>query len=302
MIRFFSAICSAVVIMLVCACGSTEDTEDSRPRVIDEPNNEVGFTNADYEQHVESLRKRVPQGFTIIIQKPFVVIGDESPDVVKRRAEKTIKWTVDMLMQDYFEKDPYDIIDIWLFKDEKSYYKYAKDIFGDEPTTPFGYYSETEKALVMNISTGGGTLVHEIVHPFVRANFPECPAWFNEGLASLYEQCGEKDGHIYGYTNWRLKGLQTAIKQGLVPSFKNLFSMSEYEFYTQDKGTNYGQSRYLCYYLQEKGLLVKFFHEFYKNRKEDPTGYRTLRNLLGEEDMATFKEKWEEFVMKLTFP
>lgn len=207
-----------------------------------------------------------------------------------------------MLKQDYFEKDPDDIIDIWLFKDEKSYYKYAKDIFGDEPTTPFGYYSETEKALVMNISTGGGTLVHEIVHPFVRANFPECPAWFNEGLASLYEQCGEKDGHIYGYTNWRLKGLQTAIKQEIVPPFKNLFSMSEYEFYTQDKGTNYGQSRYLCYYLQEKGLLVKFFHEFYKNRKEDPTGYRTLRNLLGEEDMEVFKNKWEKFVMKLTFP
>lgn len=288
--------------MLVCACGSAEDTEDSRPRVIDEPNNEVGFTNADYEQHVESLRKTVSQGFTIIIQKPFVVIGDESPDLVKLRAEKTIKWTVDMLMQDYFEKDPYDIIDIWLFKDEKSYYKYAKDIFGDEPTTPFGYYSETEKALVMNISTGGGTLVHEIVHPFVRANFPECPAWFNEGLASLYEQCGEKNGHIYGYTNWRLKGLQTAIKQGLAPPFKNLFSMSEYEFYTQDKGTNYGQSRYLCYYLQEKGLLVKFFHGFYANRKEDPTGYKTLRNLLGEEDMEVFKNKWEKFVMKLTFP
>lgn len=302
MIRFFSAICSAVVIMLVCACGSAEDTEDSRPRVIDEPNNEVGFTNADYEQHVESLRKTVSQGFTIIIQKPFVVIGDESPDLVKLRAEKTIKWTVDMLMQDYFEKDPYDIIDIWLFKDEKSYYKYAKDIFGDEPTTPFGYYSETEKALVMNISTGGGTLVHEIVHPFVRANFPECPAWFNEGLASLYEQCGEKNGHIYGYTNWRLKGLQTAIKQGLAPPFKNLFSMSEYEFYTQDKGTNYGQSRYLCYYLQEKGLLVKFYHDFYANRKEDPTGYKTLRNLLGEEDMEVFKNKWEKFVMKLTFP
>ncbi|MCK4452981.1 hypothetical protein KAU59_01365, partial [candidate division WOR-3 bacterium] len=166
----------------------------------------------------------------------------------------------------------------------------------------FGYYSETEKALVMNISTGGGTLVHEIVHPFVRANFPECPAWFNEGLASLYEQCGEKNGHIYGYTNWRLKGLQTAIKQGLVPPFKNLFSMSEYEFYTQDKGTNYGQSRYLCYYLQEKGLLVKFFHGFYANRKEDPTGYKTIKKILGEEDTEVFKNKWEEFVMKLTFP
>ena len=302
MIRFFSVTCTAVVIMLICVCGSAPDNTDSRPRVIDELHNEVRFTNADYEQHVKSLKKKVPQGFTIIIQKPFIVIGDESPDNVKLRAEKTIKWTVDMLKQDYFEKDPDDIIDIWLFKDEESYYKYAKEVFGDEPTTPFGYYSETEKALVMNISTGGGTLVHEIVHPFVRANFPECPVWFNEGLASLYEQCGEKNGHIYGYTNWRLKRLQTAIKQDLVPPFKNLFSISEYEFYTQDKGTNYGQSRYLCYYLQEKGLLVKFFHGFYANRKEDPTGYKTIKKILGEEDTEVFKNKWEEFVMKLTFP
>ena len=51
----------------------------------------------------------------------------------------------------------------------------------------------------MNISTGGGTLVHEIVHPFVAANFPNCPAWFNEGLGSLYEQSGEVNGAIHGY-------------------------------------------------------------------------------------------------------
>ena len=31
-------------------------------------------------------------------------------------------------------------------------------------------------------------LVHEMVHPFMDADFPACPAWFNEGLASLYEQ------------------------------------------------------------------------------------------------------------------
>ena len=31
-----------------------------------------------------------------------------------------------------------------------------------------------------------------MVHPFVEANFPDCPAWFNEGLGSLYEQCAER--------------------------------------------------------------------------------------------------------------
>jgi len=303
MIRLFFTIGTAVMILLVCGTRQAPDTENSRPRVIEESHNAERFTDVDYEKHLLDLKKKIPeQVFTIIIQKPFVIIGDESADKVKLRAENTIKWSVDMLKQDYFEKNPEDIIDIWLFKDKGSYNKYTKEIFGDEPTTPFGYFSEEHSALIMNISTGGGTLVHEIVHPFVRANFPDCPPWFNEGLASLYEQCGNKDSHIYGYTNWRLKGLQEAIKEGVVPPFKILTSMDEYEFYTQDKGTNYGQARYLCYYLQEKGLLVKFYHEFYANRREDPTGYKTLKRILDEEDMDAFKNKWEEFVLKLTFP
>ena len=41
-------------------------------------------------------------------------------------------------------------------------------------------------------------------------------------LMTLYEQSGERDGHIIGYTNWRLAGLQKAIKEGRVPTFKTL--------------------------------------------------------------------------------
>jgi hypothetical protein len=297
-IKFYLAL--GLLLLMLSACAS--NNEDTRPRIVDKPHNENRFTDSDYEKHVTELKEKIPPGFTIILQKPFVVIGDEQPDMVRLRAEKTIQWSVDMLKQDYFEKDPLDIIDIWLFKDEKSYTKHALEIFGGEPTTPFGYFSEKHNALVMNISTGGGTLVHEIVHPFIRANFPHCPAWFNEGLASLYEQCGEKDGHIYGYTNWRLSGLQEAIMNDMVPSFETLTSCDENAFYTQDRGTNYAQARYLCYFLQEYGLLVQFYHQFYENRKEDPTGYQTLQKILGEEDMDMFKEKWESFVLQLTFP
>jgi hypothetical protein len=289
-----------VVGIILSSCSSNND--DTRPRVVDEPHNEKRFTDREYQQHVQKLKEKVPPGFTVILQKPFVVIGDEQPDVVKLRAEKTIRWSVDMLKHDYFENDPLEIIDIWLFKNEESYTKYTREIFGDEPTTPFGYFSEEHRALIMNINTGGGTLVHEIVHPFIRANFPQCPPWFNEGLASLYEQCGEKDGHIYGYTNWRLQGLQEAITNDLVPSFEILTSYDEHTFYTQDRGTNYAQARYLCYYLQEHRLLVQFYHQCYENRKEDPTGYKTLHKILGEEDMDRFKEKWESFVLQLRFP
>jgi hypothetical protein len=231
-----------------------------------------------------------------------VVVGDEAANVVKRRSADTIKWAADRLKKDFFARDPEDILDIWLFKDKDSYEKHNKELFGDGPDTPFGYFSHTHKALVMNIATGGGTLVHEIVHPFVRANFPECPSWFNEGLGSLYEQCGDRDGHIYGYTNWRLAGLQEAIKKGTVPSFEKLTAMDDDQFYHQDRGSNYAQARYLCYYLQEKGLLTQFYKQFVANAKTDPTGYKTLVAVLGEEDMSGFKKRWERFVMGLRFP
>ena len=261
------------------------------------------FTDADYARHVAALKKKTPkEGFTVVIQKPFVVVGDESPAMVRRRALGTVKWAVDRLKRDYFKKDPAEILDIWLFKDKASYRKHTAEIFGDHPDTPFGYYSHRHKALIMNIATGGGTLVHEIVHPFMAANFPACPAWFNEGMGSLYEQSSERRGHIVGLTNWRLAGLQKAIRGGKVPSFKVLTATTDDEFYNKDKGTNYAQARYLCYHLQQKGLLVKYYHAFVAAHKADPTGYKTLQQILGETDMDAFKKRWETFVLGLTFP
>lgn len=260
------------------------------------------FKDADYTEHVRKLRERLPhEGFTIIVQKPFVVVGDERASVVRRRAEGTVKWAADRLKESFFDADPLHILDIWLFKDEESYEKHALQLFGSKPGTPFGYYSSTDRALVMNISTGGGTLVHEIVHPFVEANVPNCPAWFNEGLGSLYEQCRDKGGKIWGLTNWRLSGLQKAIREDRVPSFEKLTAMSDHEFYDLDKGTNYAQARYLLYYMQEKRLLRRYYRAYLENRKDDPTGFETLKTILDESDMDAFKERWQEFVLKLRF-
>ncbi len=260
------------------------------------------FTSAEYQKHIQILKKKLPnKDFTIVIQPPFVVIGNESEAMVKRHSEQTVKWAVDKLKANYFKKDPNEILDIWLFKDKDSYYKYTKEIFNDEPSTPYGYYSPSEKSLIMNIGTGGGTLVHEIVHPFMESNFEDCPAWFNEGLASLYEQSNERNGSIIGMTNWRLAGLQRAIKNKSNPTFKTLLSTTDKEFYADETGVYYAQARYLCYYLQEKGLLVEYYQEFTKNSASDKSGYKTLQRVLGELNMLSFQKKWEDYVLKLVF-
>lgn len=258
------------------------------------------FTKADFDQHILQLKPRLPsEDFSIVVQPPFVVIGDEPHDVVKERAAETIKWAVEKLKQDYFPNDPSEILDIWLFKNELSYRKYTGLLFNDKPSTPYGYYSRVHKALIMNIATGGGTLVHELVHPFIEANFPECPSWLNEGLGSLYEQCAEQDGHIYGFVNWRLPGLQDAVKAGNLISFKELTALDNAGFYSDNRGVNYAQARYLCYYLQEKGLLVKFYRRFQANQRSDPTGYKTLVSVLGNPNMERFQKDWEKYVLEL---
>jgi hypothetical protein len=256
-----------------------------------------------FDGHLEKLRTRLPgDGFTVVVQPPFVVIGDEAPAIVRQRTERTVKWAVDLLKREYFERDPDHVIDIWLFRDEASYRANAKKLWGREPSTPYGYYSSRERAMLMNIATGGGTLVHEIVHPFVAANFRECPAWFNEGLGSLYEQSEERDGRIVGLTNWRLAGLQAAIQRGGLGSFEQLTGTSTSAFYGADRGVNYAQARYLCLYLQEKGLLTRFYREFRANHEKDASGYETLKRVLDENDMAAFQERWEAWVMGLRFP
>ena len=289
------------LLLPVTSCGSQTPNVPGAPNAPNGPTAVPGFTDADWAQHLEKLKKKVPKGFTIVIQKPFVVIGDESTAMVRHRAEHTVKWATKRLKRMYFPKDPDDIIDIWLFKDKHSYLEYTWEIFRDKPDTPFGYSSSRHKALIMNIATGGGTLVHEMVHPFVAANFPGCPAWFNEGLGSLYEQSMGKGDEIIGLTNWRLAGLQEAIRKNVVPSFNTLTATTDYSFYLEDPGTNYAQARYLCYYLQEKGLLKKFYHKFHANSKKDPTGFDTLKQVLGESDLDAFKKKWERFVLQLKF-
>ena len=89
-----------------------------------------------------------------------------------------------------------------------------------------------------------------------------------------------------------------------MPTFAKLTSTTTHEFYEEDAGTNYAQARYLLYYLQERGLLVRYYQEFLANHDKDPTGYETLKRVLGltQRDMPSFERDWATWVLRLRFP
>ena len=252
-------------------------------------------TQQQLEDRAKALQEQLAgRHFTIFVEAPFVIVG-EAPNS-KKIATGFLREKRTLLEKDFFAKRPDKVLEVWLFRDAKTFRKGAKEFFKDPPDTPFGYYSPDDHALVMNVD-GLGTLSHELVHPYMEANFPDVPSWFNEGLASLFEYPSERKGHIVGLVNWRLPNLKKEIRADTLPPLTTLLATSTDAFYGAEWDA-YAQARYLVYYLQEHELLHAFFEKFQAGVEDDATGQASLEAVLGE-DLATFEPKWRKWVLAL---
>jgi predicted negative regulator of RcsB-dependent stress response len=104
-----------------------------------------------------------------------------------------------------------------------------------------------------------GTVFREIAHHFIQLNYPDCPEWFNEGLACfLSEQTQIVKGKLnVGSPNpWREQILRNDIEQGHRPNIKRLYSSSTEQFYDWDLGCHF--ARALFYWLHERGRLEQY--------------------------------------------
>ena len=257
-----------------------------------------GFPPSAYAQHILALRRKAPPEFALYLEKPFVLIGNLSERGVQLVGEH-IHDLLAILRRDFFPRDPNSIIDVWLLKDDDSYRQVTRAITKDEASTPYGFYSPEDQALIMNINTGGGTLLHELVHPFMDANLPKCPPWFNEGLGSLFERSDRIDDHIVGLTNWRLPELQAAIRDRSLPTLAALLRYDRAGFYDGAHSLHYAMARYLVFALQQRGVLVDFFRRLREGFARDPSGERTLKQVLGITDLAKFQRQWEDEMSRL---
>lgn len=239
--------------------------------------------------------------FNTVIAAPFVVVGDGSRTQLRRHVDGTILPAAKALRAMYFKRESTEPTLILLFESAEPYQRLAKEWFDDDQVPHFGFYRRRENVMLMNISTGGGTLVHEMVHALLAPDFPTCPDWFNEGLASLYEQSsfGVGGDTIRGHENWRLPALQRAINEKTLRPLAEL--IADPHFYADENvGINYAQARYLMMYLQEKGLLKRFYAAARDGAKEDPTALKALEALIAPQGLDKFEAKWRKWVLELS--
>jgi len=135
------------------------------------------LTNRDFALEAVRLKNKLGRDFIVEVERPFIIAGNVSRPDFNRIKNRTIVSSYQAFYRQFFRVRPNYIITVFLFKDDPTYREYAKKLFGDEPTTPFGYYKRENHSLVMNIATGTGTLVHEMTHALVEADFPQIPAW-----------------------------------------------------------------------------------------------------------------------------
>ena len=234
-----------------------------------------------------------------VVAAPFVIAGDGGRVRIAAYRDRTILAAMQSLNATYFQRPPGEPVLILLLESAGPYKRLAKEWFGDEDPPHYGYFRH-DNIMLMNVGTGTGTLVHELTHALLKPDFPNVPDWFNEGLASLYEQCSLGERSIRGHENWRLPALQKAIREKKLRPLAEL--IQDPRFYRPELvGMNYAQARYLLFYLQEKGLLRDYYRQFRDGAKEDPTGQKTLERLLAPEKLDAFDKAWRAWVLGLEF-
>jgi hypothetical protein len=250
----------------------------------------------------ERLVKRSAGSLQFVVRPPFVIAGDMDVEALRGYYVDTIEPAVRAMQFRYFRSRPHQPITVLMFRGEASYNRWARELFGDSDVSIYGYYKPSVRTLVMNIATGTGTLLHELTHALMDFEMSDVPAWLNEGLASLHEQCRFRSDQggpwIEGLVNWRLSGLQTAIRHRRLRSLAELVEADD--FRGPLVGTNYAQARYLCLYLQRKGLLEDFFRDFREHRGEDPLGLAALGRALGGQKWSLIDRDFQAWVLKLS--
>lgn len=250
----------------------------------------------------DELRARLSESCRVVACPPYVLAGDLSEEELERQHGETIVPTAHALSVGYFDVVPAEPIVIVMLSGEKAYRESAQRLDGMSHADYHGYYRREDRRIVLNLATGNGTLAHELTHALAHFDFPELPEWFDEGLASLHEECEfSEDGQkLIGRSNWRRHYLLQALRNGSLRPLDDLFVSREVR--PGSEAIDYAHARFFCLYLQERDWLAPFYRKFRTNAAQDPTGRETLCRLTGAETLEVLDEDFRRWVLESEAP
>jgi hypothetical protein len=257
-----------------------------------------GAGRSDVPKTLAALQLQTNGKFLTARRGIFLLAADLPPEQFDYIVNGVLANCQTALERQFFTRRPQHTVTVYIFKNQESYRDNLREFFNlDQPISPYGHYGHTHRYIVVNYQTGPGTLVHEVVHSLMAADFPDAPVWISEGIAALYEQCRIENDCLLGEQNWRLPELQTALTEQKTVPLTQLFRSSNKDFRLMNESLRYAESRYFCLYLQELGVLPEVYREFRAAVSTDTYGIKTVEKILGK-PLATIEQEWQEWLRK----
>jgi hypothetical protein len=253
------------------------------------------------EQALEAAMERVKQRFgndySYRREGVFICVGAMPQEALDTVVDNIIKDVGNRFGKMFFDKKPNYPIHVYLANSRETFGTLCRKL-GVGMSSPAGFYTPATHTLMINLGTGDGTLVHELVHALQWPDFRDCPLWFFEGFGSLFEMSAKQGSdEIVGKKNWRYAELIKTLRENRLTPLRRLMTMDNAAFRSR-VSLHYAQARYLCMYLQEKGVLKQFYKEFRDNFSSDRTGLKTLEKIFGKSAEEVEKD-WLAWVVSL---
>ena len=149
-------------------------------------------------------------------------------------------------------------------------------------------------------------LLHEFTHALhfadQAARKQSHPIWLVEGLATLFESAVVKGDRLVPRHSARLTTIQKASKSDDLIPWLRLMGMSQRE-YMRQASIAYAQSRYMLFYMWEKGFLKKFYAEYTNkgNYKGDKTALQSFEAAFGK-PLNEVERDWKAWLLQQVAP
>lgn len=291
-------------ICFVLSLGSTKDNRSAVPRqisvdVVSPLKNDVqSRLRQACENVAQEILPQLSRNNTVLIRPPYVLAGDMSESALETLHRDFVQPTQRALNVSFFDVTPTEPITIVAFAKEAGFRDFARRVDRRKSDSYYGYYLRTHRRLVVNVSTGAGTLAHELTHALAHFDFPDMPEWFDEGLASVFEQSEFSDtGHrLTGTDNWRVNLILRAMHDNQLRKADELVQGRSVR--ANHESIDYAHARYVCLFLQDQQLLEPFYRKLRSRAETDPNGWRTLREVVASESAADIDADFRRWVVK----
>lgn len=220
----------------------------------------------------------------------FFIVGPYSEQGLDRHYERGLKDAYRIFKREYFNDDQEYLITIVISDDpyelvsivERMYAQVSMPVYA-----PFlGLFSAADSLVVATIGGGYGTLLHELMHALITADYPRAPGWLDEGMATLYERSKWTRTRLIGLPNWRME----FVGQENIPTLKEFDQMLRRRIKTK---YDLAYIRLLMLFLDQKAVV----NQFYQAQKAQQETFKISETLkqFGEE----FSEaEWQKFAQR----